>query len=178
MKIQTFKIESGKVVVSDPSHKDSYTLENVKIGTWQARVQYPEDSTFEDNIAVLITNHVDFDEQKFNCDSIGEQLDSWDYAEFDVFVDSGQAGIFDVKYYRNDDSFPNDYKLKNVFKNPDGTVDKFYGACCDATLSKQQWGTLPFGAISSSGLGDGQYPCFIHRNDKDEIDAILILFMI
>lgn len=57
-------------------------------------------------------------------------------------VDSGQAGVFDESSYGG---------------------DEFYDMCCNATLSRRQWGYVDGGVAASSGYGDGVYSAEIHR---------------
>jgi hypothetical protein len=47
--------------------------------------------------------------------------------------------------------------------------------CCDRTLHKDQAGVIPFGAVSSSGGGDGYYKCLV-KKDGDEVVGVLIDF--
>lgn len=51
-------------------------------------------------------------------------------------VDSGQAGVFDGASYGG---------------------ESFYDLCCKRTLSRQQYGYLEDGFVTSSGYGDGFY---------------------
>lgn len=56
-------------------------------------------------------------------------------------VDSGQAGVFDFGSYG---------------------VDDFYDLCCKKTLSRQQYGYMEDGFVTSSGYGDGTYEANVH----------------
>jgi len=60
-------------------------------------------------------------------------------------VDSGQAGVFDGDF--------------------NGTNSSFYSSCCDKTLSKKGYGFLDNGFVTSSGYGDGCYPCLIFKEN-------------
>ena len=42
--------------------------------------------------------------------------------------------------------------------------------CCDRTLS-EDWGVLPLGVVSSSGIGDGSYPTYGVKNEKGEFTS-------
>ena len=48
---------------------------------------------------------------------------------------------------------------------------------CDITLSRMHAGVMPFGAVSSSGFGDGSYVCYTHEGDTGEIDFAFIVFI-
>lgn len=86
--------------------------------------------------------------------------------DFEVGVDSGQAGIFDYDYY------------KSKCINEDEVNDEWYDAVCSLTLSKKQFGTLSGKAVvSSSGYGDGGYDCFVCRNNKNQVVGIMIKFI-
>lgn len=39
--------------------------------------------------------------------------------------------------------------------------------CCDKTLSKTGAGIIPFGVVSSSGMGDGTYTCRVGKRDAE-----------
>ena len=65
--------------------------------------------------------------------------------------------------------------LPNALKWEDGT---FYGSCCNLTCeTKGHFGVIPFGVVSSSGFGDGGYPCFVKRNEEGQIVAAIIPFI-
>lgn len=59
-------------------------------------------------------------------------------------VDSGQAGVFDRDSYGG---------------------EAFYDLCCKRTLSRQQYGYLENGFVTSSGYGDGWYDAEIIKVD-------------
>ena len=40
-----------------------------------------------------------------------------------------------------------------------------------------QAGVMPYGAVSSSGFGDGGYVCYTHEGDTGEIDFAFIVFI-
>lgn len=84
-------------------------------------------------------------------------------------VDSGQCGFFDENRYPTD---------KEEFEYEEG---RFYGDCCSLTLDKQSpgGGVIPqgFGAVTSSGFGDGSYPVFTLTNDAGQAIAAVIVFI-
>ena len=47
----------------------------------------------------------------------------------------------------------------------------------DITLSKMSAGVLPYGAVSSSGFGDGGYTCYTHADENGVIDFAFIVFI-
>jgi hypothetical protein len=98
-------------------------------------------------------------------------------AKFEVGVDSGQAGIFDVDHYKDDSVFGNK-KPKFERSTLDESGNKWYAFCCDATLyTKYTAGVIPYGAVSSSGFGDGGYPCIYWTDESGEIVKVAIGFI-
>ena len=55
--------------------------------------------------------------------------------------------------------------------------DLWYRHVCDITLSKMSAGVLPYGAVSSSGFGDGGYTCYTHADENGVIDFAFIVFI-
>ena len=83
-------------------------------------------------------------------------------ADFTVGVDSGQAGFFDAAAL--------DEARREEFS-------AFYDDACTLTLRRASWGTLPFGAVSSSGWGDGGYECRVLRDAEGLAVAAEVVFM-
>lgn len=174
---------SRRVVVSDPCYtRDTWCmgfLENVKPGKYKPILTYTDETGgWGERVAEVAVFH----------ESAGYISDSrWEKADFEVGVDSGQAGIFsDYIYPTGKDTGEYDDKTS------------FYGACCEATLGegykkfsewaeKGQKGTCPEwlrggtilneGVVSSSGYGDGEYECYFAQNTNGEIVAIKIVFI-
>lgn len=159
--------ESGEFIVSDPCYKVGTwcqgKLNNVATGTWKASIVNSDEGDWGIRCAELIAVH-ESTKDTYALD--------WELCEFTVGVDSGQAGIFDKKYYNNDDIFDADEKPRNDFGD-----NKFYGFCCDTTDSEEGAGVLKYGTVSSSRYGDGGYDCFIAKNEKNEIVAVKIIFI-
>jgi hypothetical protein len=85
-------------------------------------------------------------------------LDGFTCESNDIGVDSGQAGFFDAEFYIGGDD------------------QKFYDQVCDLTLNGDNAGVIAFGAVSSSGWGDGCYELQTIRHDG-EVVAARIVFM-
>ena len=96
--------------------------------------------------------------------------------EFTGGVDSGQFGYFDHDEYRNDNIVQGVERV-----TPDDVIcddEPWYSICCDRTLSKDKWGEIPFGIVSSSGYGDGSYPTYgIKDVDGKEWVGFVTLFI-
>lgn len=167
-KLGKFEIRSGKVLVSDPCYDlDTYgEIDNVRKGEWVAEVSLKE--CFGMRVSRLYAHHV-----SFPCDN--PFYEEWKEEPITVGVDSGQAGIFDVDYFKNQD-VAKDYE----YLNPDEIINKgeddWYSMCCDQTLHTEcDAGVIPFGVVSSSGCGDGSYSCFSIKKNG-EVVAIMIDF--
>jgi len=160
-----FQIESGKVFVSDPCYDlDTWcakVVENVKNGTWLAKVETMQ--TWGERVSKLVCYH----------QSIGypERL-LFEKVEADIGVDSGQAGIFDLNHFKKDsdvDGLPRE--SKEIIRKE----EPWYSYCCDRTLSKMA-GVIPFGVVSSSGLGDGSYNLEVAKRG-DEVVGMQVTFL-
>lgn len=166
--IGTFIIESGVARISDPCYtKDDRScgvIKNVKKGTWNAIVLYNDDCG--KIVSELIVSHNDFIKRN-----------KYTYENFEVGVDSGQAGVFDNKYYLDDSSVAHMTDKDRLYDGKICKDEPWYSWCCDRTSSKSNAGVIPFGAVSSSGYGDGVYSCCVHKNNDDEIDSIKIIFI-
>jgi hypothetical protein len=161
--IGEFQMESGKMIVTDPCYEKGTwcqgVLDNVKNGKWEAFI---ETSGYIKNWGNRVSSlFVVSDGYKIKSD--------WEKQEFEVGVDSGQAGCFDEKY------FPQKW-----FNDPAVSIlsvyDNFYNKCCDITCSSKQAGCISFGAVSSSGYGDGVYTCCVEKEDG-EIKAVWINYI-
>ena len=99
---------------------------------------------------------------------------SWRRISGEVGVDSGQAGIFCITGYRNDEIAESITTPESNFNiNREGEGDAWYNKMCKFTLSKDQWGSYDTGVVSSSGIGDGGYDCLVAK-DKGKIVGICI----
>lgn len=80
--------------------------------------------------------------------------------DFEVGVDSGQAGIYDAEYYY--DQFKNDEQRED-----------WYNRVCDATWDDNSgfaWDMIDGKCIvSASGYGDGSYVCRTAKNQDGQI---------
>ena len=88
-----------------------------------------------------------------------------------VGVDSGQAGVFDAKYFE-DDKLARQYQVEDPIC-PD---QPWYSLCCDRTLGETGAGIIPYGVVSSSGLGDGSYSYYTNTVDGKTV-GVQIVFM-
>ena len=95
-------------------------------------------------------------------------------------VDSGQCGIFCMTGYRNDELSKSitTPTLDNPFVLPynDKGGDMWYEKMCHFTLCEPQWGLYDTGVVSSSGIGDGQYPLDVMM-DGDKIVGMRLEYL-
>lgn len=170
--MKQFEIKSGKLVLSDPCY-DLGTwcqgiVDGVKKGKWVGDVEYID--SFGHRVAKLWAYHEDYPMSGDDIKGYGEIL------EFTGGVDSGQFGYFDHEEYRNDNIVQGVERV-----TPDDVIcddEPWYSICCDRTLSKDKWGEIPFGIVSSSGYGDGSYPTYgIKDVDGKEWVGFVTLFI-
>jgi len=161
--IGSFVQESDEMMISDPCYeRDTWCqgiIPNVKSGKWNAHIAKHAFKSWGERVVEIVAIHSDYDEATY------QEL-SWNESNIEVGVDSGQAGIFDNKFY--DPPGPGHSPIKNP--------DSFYAKCCEKTGSKQQAGVLPHGAVSSSGFGDGGYKAY-EMTEYGKVYAVKIEFI-
>ena len=163
---------SENVMVSDPCYTpDTWCqtkLDNVLPGLYNVEVERHDEGTgWGVRVSSITVIHKDY-----------EDTDDWEQHS-DCGVDSGQCGVFCMTSYRNDEmsvgiTTPT---LNNPFVIPfreDG--DKWYEKICHFTLVEPQWGLYDTGVVSSSGIGDGQYPLDVMM-DGDKIVGMRITYL-
>ena len=171
-----FIVETSKVYITDPI----YDYENedfggltidVKSGEWQGYVLKTNDKYTK--IMELIAYRVDVDKRDLETVKLGS-----------IAVDSGQAGIFDAKYFKDDDNV-GDKKLAKYdqfFANEKG--EKWLRMCEYASGDYANYKTkelklpcdvIPNGIVSASGYGDGNYDVYAGY-DNNEITYLMISF--
>ncbi len=170
-----------KMRVTDPCYDDSVwchgMISNCAAGDWEAAVVYRDEGEFGRRVVLLAARHVDSVHSFSMCNQVwmDENLvyfkGGWSVCNFEVGVDSGQAGFFDDSHYRDNSVLESMPKPEHDFDIP------WYNYCCDLTLSERQAGVLPYGAVSSSGYGDGGYTALQHRNQQGQVDCVVILFL-
>ena len=159
----TIKLGS-KVMVSDPCYGFNTwcqgVLNNVLPGKYECQVEYSDEGDWGIRVSAIAVIHEDFK---------GKEIEYLDPEDFEVGVDSGQAGIFDYDYYVQ---YHDDRNVRPHVK------DDWYDRVCDITLSKESAGDIDgFGFVSSSGYGDGGYNCWTAENEDGDIIAIRVEFI-
>lgn len=186
----TFEIVSGKARITDPCYDKttwcSTEIEGLKRGVWNAFVRMSDEGDWGERCADLFVWHSAYikDEVFGKITRMKKGKDD----EFDsilggmgqilinasIGVDSGQAGVFDSKFFKNDKIAVGVPKTgpSSVCEN-----EPWYSLCCDRTLNGEGWGAIPYGAVSSSGFGDGSYNAYKCLNDRGEVVGIRIVFL-
>ena len=177
------KISLGKsVIVTDPSY-DTETwcqakIDNVKEGQYNTHCEVVDTGDWGNRCSLLMAAHCDYNINKLY----------WEVHPQEIGVDSGQAGIFDMAYYRKDgrnievptvgfDGQPFD-RLEAMMKH-EKEGDDFYLKMCKLTLSQTKWGGFDNGVVSSSGYGDGGYILYVAKEEyTGEIIGFCIDFLV
>lgn len=160
MQLGTFEVKSGKLMVSDPCYSIDkclhcqVQLSNVKNGMWSAFTKYEDAGMWGNRVHEL--------EARFGACSIKDY--QWEEIG-GAAVDSGQLGIFELDMYHGGEDDYDD-------------VNGWYRKCCNYTLDiKGQASSLEGGCVSSTGYGDGSYPCYIAKDSEGKIVAVKVVFI-
>lgn len=164
-----FEIESAKILLTDPCYQHEEYSESdasyAEKGIWKADAIQVYDESWGNRITLLYAHHENHLQAALN-------QPGWETLEYGTGVDSGQAGFFDLKYF-NDAN-----QIKEALENPLTGKNLWYDYCCHKTLDTDIGaGTIPFGVVSSSGLGDGYYPAY-GQKDGDSFIALAIDFQV
>lgn len=158
--------KSGRIIVCDPCYVDHgvdedngllAVVKNAAPGRWHAQTEYKEEQDWGVRVKVLAAW----------SDTL-KALPQRHWKEVKMLgVDSGQMAIF------SEDMF-----LNNINGSP-FDFDNFYNETC--TLTDKMGGAFTYkselGVVSTSGFGDGCYPCKVHTNKKTGlVDAVKVVF--
>lgn len=159
-----FRVTSGCLVISDPCYtKDVWCrgeLNKVVNGHWIGKVAYEKCSG---RVSAILAVHE-------NLAAIDPDNLVWQKVEFEVGVDSGQAGIFEEATYRK-------AEFAEQIPNPLCPDEPWYSMCCAKTLGPEQAGVVNGGVVSSSGYGDGIYDGFYAIDQAGMVVAVKIEFL-
>lgn len=176
--IGRFKMTCPTMRVSDPCYDDSTwcygTISGCATGNWEAAVSYNGSSTTGRGVTLLAARHIGSRPSFAKCGQVWMDTqyihykDGWEICDFEVGVDSGQAGFFDDSHYRDNSVVAEMPKPKYNFDIP------WYNHCCDQALGERQAGVIPYGAVAY--CGDGGYSALQHKNEQGQVDCVVILF--
>lgn len=154
----------SEVVVSDPCYTIptwcQAIIPNVLPGKYIPEVEKSDEGQWGMRITNLRVIHEDFYEKPGLID--------WEKHPAVIGVDSGQCGIFDKTYYRNDnrsESYGINLMWNKEWSETEG--DDWYQRMCTLTLSEEHCGSFLDGVVSSSGYGDGAYTLWIGKIEDD-----------
>ena len=158
--VGNFVIESGEIAAKDPGYDImeggmfSDMIISVQNGIWEGYIKYfPDEKKDNPRINELMVYNQIF-KNKINDNNKWLQVTTVD-------VDTGQAGFFDLKHFRNDQDVNKTHKIPSYIElhDDDEKGQKWYAMCCamtyDETTKESKAGIVPFGIVSSSGYGDG-----------------------
>lgn len=169
IELGVFEVVSGILIISDPCYERGIwcqgKLEGVPRGKWFASVEVEEGEG--GRVMALMAARAGYR-------SVGWIRMGWRKEPFEVGVDSGQAGLFDVAHYRDDAAVVGVDRISADIICPE---EPWYSIACDRTLSEIGAGIIPFGCVSSSGYGDGSYECHTFRDREDAIAVIRVTFI-
>lgn len=201
--MKKFKLEKTiglgkKVIISDPGYNmDTWCigiLNDVLPGTYECFYEIIEDNSWGRRIASIEVKNKDYEFYDFS-----ENLDA------EIGVDSGQCGIYDYDYFKQNNqkedwygqicnltyieeenpNYKNFYESKYYF---DQDIDdlkwiKYQKYVDDEEISRMFFSRLAADTfedkclVSSSGYGDGLYDAFVERNNDGKIIGIKISFI-
>lgn len=153
----------NEVMVSDPCYKPGTwcqgVIRNMKPGQYLVCGEIVDCDTWGNRVSRIWIIHEAYVSQK-------DKL-ALNWEDFEVGVDSGQAGIYDLSYY-----------LQNWFNEE--TSEDWYDRVCDKTYASDtgfEFNTLDDKCVvSSSGFGDGSYSCQTGKNEDGKIVCVEIDF--
>lgn len=146
------------VIVSDPCYK---------VGVW---CQGEINNILEGEYNVFVSEDDGRIKELIVSSDKYPEIEDWEInmeQPFEVGVDSGNAGIFDYKYYY--DTHEEDDIL-------DEWYDDMFAGLFDNEDSKNWLFFRNHGVITSSGYGDGVYHCYTAEHDN-KVMAIKIIFI-
>lgn len=155
--IGSFQVTSGAVVVTDPCYEEDENSSNrieVPNGTYNAYVDVVGNEItrgWGNRVANLIIMKSGYAPETYKAHQVID-------ATFEVGVDSGQAGVFDASKVHL-------------------TNSEDYDSWCSLSSSKNHSGVMSYGAVSSSGYGDGGYRCCILKNSSGVVEGIVVVFI-
>ena len=162
----TFEVTGDKLLVTDPCYERGTwcagVVKNVRPGTWVGVVRYSDEGLWGTRVRQVEAHYI----------GSNPSDSGWTMQQFDVGVDSGQAGIFDEARYPNGE--PGEY----------GDASTFYGRACEATLgrddeesTRRRGNVISEGVVVSSGYGDGSYVCEAFDGADGKVVAVRITFI-
>lgn len=141
--IDDFVVTSEALIVSDPcwAPMSAHKVERATKGLWRATVEITPESRI---LAAVCEGEKPFEELE----------------QFEVGVDSAQAGIF----------------CESLYPTEEKPTPGFYEACCHATQGESRAGIIMGRGVVASSTDDGAYKAFVGRNKEGFAVAVRIEF--
>ncbi len=153
----------NKVTVSDPCYESgtwcAVTLNKVLEGEFKCYIKEKKYGTWGSRVTEMVAIHNNY------INAVRE--DNYEYC-IDVCVDSGTMSIADTVYY------------DNTHNNDDYSEEWYQREVCEATCGDDN---IDYNIadnqcfISTSGIGDGQYPVYGAFDSEDRLYAIKVVFL-
>lgn len=169
----TFRVESGRIVVSDPSY-DSFMLDtphcrqfDVTPGEWRAFSIQHDCKYLQENVvhcAELIAHYKD------------SSAKHWDCTNWSVSIDTGQAGFFDSIVFCNDETVPADVLARFRTSVTYDNDRPWYSYCCEMTEAHRA-AVINGGVVSETGFGDGAAMLYTQSGRKNQILGLRLVFI-
>jgi hypothetical protein len=161
--MKSFTIQSESMVISDPIYPKSIwcsaTVDNVMNGTWNVLAIKTNDIP---NRGVRIKELIVMHESH-------KEVPEFIHTLHDEFgVDGASFGFFDEKHYQNAESLKG---VELISREPDSVTDLWHLYCRDRAFCEEDYGVLPYGVVSTSGLGDGCYPVYYHTSVVKDLNS-------
>ncbi len=159
--IGEIRVDSGLIVIADPCYHFGIWCSGwlkVLSGTYQCCIE-----RVRSRVSKISIYHKDYPNVRIN-----EETD------FEIGVDSGQAGFFEANYHHQYTFVP------NLFGTETQEQKEWYNRICAITLNDEigNAGIIDnLGFVSESGKGDGGYVCNIGRNEDGVIVAADVVFI-
>ena len=170
----SFILKSNALVVCDPCYGAPDASQNpnmhgvisrAKPGEWRAVAALVGGGAWAGRCAGMTVHHVDHERTG---------ADRWHPASAAIWVDSGQAGVFELQTVGLGSVVPSGYFGSEGPLVPD---QLWYSMCCKQTLVGPAAGVVPGGAVASSGFGDGTYEWCYLEDREGVVVAVRIVFL-
>ena len=166
IELGSIEVKDGRIIVTDPCYE---------VGTWCQGEVAVKNGIY--NAYAVITDEGDWGKRVAELLIVKDDVNDFDIfsdfdLDFEVGVDSGQAGFFNTDYFA-------EHQPDDEWEPKDDGSKSWYRRVCDITIeSEHSCGTIDGeGVVSESGYGDGGYRCFPAYNKDDEIVGLRLVFI-
>lgn len=162
--------------------KFNLVLDNVTKGKWRSFLIINDSE--RDRNAGLVSLNVENNKSNNDLDFINI-IKNGDWKKIgNIGVDVGMAGIYDLKYYRDDNiaSYNTKYftesKDPGYFTESKDPGEKWFDMNSNIVIKPTDFaGVIKHGTVTLSGYGDGMYNVYVLRDNKSKIIGVKIIFI-